>query len=390
LGKLLPVRVVNLSQSPRPIALEVVKSTAAELLMSVLALGDLLGLTKDVNTYDVGKERLQELRNQASDDLLEDIEALFGGPGTLGETCGKLLSNLFGYVIDSGPDYDVATFLANLEASEAAAVLRSLAGFHSHHQAAPPGVIRRAVDGDPEARGDFLEAARNKWGPRDGTVMALEHVLELGPEAVKEGIVEFLRRWDKEVFAQYSEEALPVLERDYRAKLKMSQELPLERTIELATNGIQVANEPWIHRILLAPTYILRPWVLVTDHRDIQVYIYPVSDESLGVDESVPPPQLVKLYKALGDANRLRLLRRLATGPMTLKEATELLGSAKSTAFHHLAILRQAGLVWVREDEDKTYTLRDDLIPQASELLQGYLRTKSGTGLANVTHINPT
>jgi DNA-binding transcriptional ArsR family regulator len=383
------MRVVNLSQRPSAISLEVVQSPAAELLMSILALGDLLGLTKDVNTYDVGKERLQELRNQASDDLLEDIESLFGGPGTLGETCGKLLSNLFGYVIDSAPEYDVDGFLSRLEASEPTDVLLSLVGYHSHHSPAPPGVIRRAVEGDEGARKDFLEAARAKWGRKDGMVLALEHVLEQGPVRVQRGLVAALRRWDKEVFAQYKEEALPVLERDYRAKLKMSEEHSLERTIELATNGIQFAAEPWIRRILLAPTFILRPWVLLTDYQDVGIYIYPVSDESLGVDESVPPPQLVKLYKALGDANRLRLLRRLATGPMTLKEATELLGSAKSTAFHHLAILRQAGLVWVREDEDKTYTLRNDLIPQASELLQGYLRTGPGGRLAEVTPLKP-
>jgi DNA-binding transcriptional ArsR family regulator len=383
--------VVNLSQRPRPITLHVVQSTAIELMMSILALGDLLGLTgKDVNTYDEGRERLQELRNKASDDLLEDIEALFGGPGTLGETCGKLLSNLVGFVIESGPDYDVESFLARLEASDPNEVLLALAGYHVHHQVAAPDVIRNAVEGDSQARAQFLDSARAKWGTDDGMTLALEHVLELGSEDLQRRLVEVLRRWDQEVFAQYRDEALPVLERDYRAKLKMSQELPLERTIELATNGIQIAAEPWIHRVLLAPSFIFRPWVLVTDHQDMLVYVYPVADESLGVDESVPPPQLVKLYKALGDANRLRLLRRLATGPMTLKEATDLLGSAKSTAFHHLAILRQAGLVWVREDEEKaTYTLRDDLIPQASELLQGYLRAGPASGLANVTPLKP-
>lgn len=383
------MRVVNLSQRPTPIALEVVQSTAAELLMSILALGDLLGLTKDVNTYDMGKERLQDLRNQASDDLLEDIEGLFGGPGTLGETCGKLLSNLFGYVLDSGPKYDVATFLSQLEASEPTEVLLALVGYHGQNRPVPAEVIRSAVEGDPEAQTAFIEGARARWGERDGLVLALEHVLKLGPEPVRRGLVTALRRWDEEVFRQYESEALPVMERDHRAKLKMSQELSLERTIELATNGIQFAAEPWIRRIVLAPTYILRPWVLLTEHQDVMIYIFPVSDDSLGVDESVPPPQLVKLYKALGDANRLRLLKRLAAGSMTLKEATDLLGSAKSTAYHHLAILRQAGLVWVREGEDKTYTLRDDLIPQASELLQSFLHPGSTTRSGNVRSIAP-
>ncbi len=372
------MRVVNLSQRPEPIVLEVVQSSAVELLMSILAMGDLEGTTKDVNTYDVGKERLEELRSKASESLLEDIEELFGGPGTLGVTCGKLLAYLVGSVLDSGPEYDVDTFISDLERSEPVDVLLALVGYHSRaHQTVSSEVVRRAVQGDPDAQAEFVGDARAKWGQSDDLVLALEHVLKQPPDVVQRGLVDVLRRWDKEVFSHFRDEALPVMERDCKAKLKMSEDLSLERTIELATNGIQFVAEPWIRRVVLAPTFILRPWVLVTEYRDVSIYIFPVSDDSVGVDESVPPPALVKLHKALGDANRLRLLKRLAAGPMTLKEATDLLGSAKSTAYHHLAILRQAGLVWVRESEDKTYTLREDLIPKAFEQLQGFLQTES-------------
>jgi DNA-binding transcriptional ArsR family regulator len=253
----------------------------------------------------------------------------------------------------------------------------ALVGYHSRaHQTISADVIRRAVEGDADAQAEFVTDARAKWGQNDDLVLALEHVLKKPPDVVQRGLVDVLRRWDKEVFSHFKSEALPVMERDLKAKRKMSQDLSLERTIELTTNGIQFVAEPWIRRVVLAPTYILRPWVLVTEYRDVSIYVFPVSDDSVGVDESVPPPALVKVHKALGDANRLRLLKRLAAGPMTLKEATDLLGSAKSTAYHHLAILRQAGLVWVRESEDKTYTLRDDIIPKAFELLQGFLQTE--------------
>jgi DNA-binding transcriptional ArsR family regulator len=384
------MRVVNLSQRSEPIVLDIVQSSAVELLMSILAMGDLDSATKDVNTYDVGKERLEELRNKASDSLLEDIEELFGGPGTLGVTCGKLLAYLVGSVLESGPTYDVDTFISDLERSEPVDVLLALVGYHSRaHQAVSADVVRRAVEGDAGAQAEFVEEARAKWGQRDDLVLALEHVLTQSPDVVQRGLVDVLRRWDKEVFSHYKGEAIPVMERDLKAKLKMSEDLSLERTIELATNGIQFVAEPWIRRVVLAPTYILRPWVLLTEYRDASIYIFPVSDDSVGVDESVPPPQLVKLHKALGDANRLRLLKRLAAGPMTLKEATDLLGSAKSTAYHHLAILRQAGLVWVRESEDKTYTLRDDLIPKAFELLQGFLQTEIPAPPDNVRSIAP-
>ena len=372
------MRVLNLSQPPTSVHVEVVYSAAAEMLMSILAIGHVSAtpLGEDIKSYDLGRERLESLRRLASDDLLEDLERLFGGPGTLGESCGKLLSNLFGFVLDA-ESRDVAAFLRRLEAADATDVTLALVGYYTRsYRVVASDVIRNAVKGDDGARREFIEGARARWGQEDDLVQALDHVLSLGPEAVHEGLVLALRRWDEEVFSRYADEALPVLERDYKAKLKMAQEQSLERTIELATNGIQFTPETGIGRVVLTPTYILKPWVLITEYREIGIYIYPVADESLEVDASLPPPQLVKLYKALGDASRLRLLQRIATGPMTLKEATELLASAKSTAYHHLAILRQAGLVWVRDeaDEDRTYTLRDDLIPQASELLQGYLR----------------
>jgi DNA-binding IclR family transcriptional regulator len=58
---------------------------------------------------------------------------------------------------------------------------------------------------------------------------------------------------------------------------------------------------------------------------------------------------------------------------VTLGEAAAELGVAKSTAHHHLAILRQAGFVMVREGDEKVYSLRRDLLPQAGELLTAYL-----------------
>jgi ArsR family transcriptional regulator, cadmium/lead-responsive transcriptional repressor len=51
------------------------------------------------------------------------------------------------------------------------------------------------------------------------------------------------------------------------------------------------------------------------------------------------------LGRALGDEGRIAMLRRLAAGDATLAELAEAAGLAKSTAHHHLAHLRAAGLV---------------------------------------------
>jgi DNA-binding transcriptional ArsR family regulator len=84
--------------------------------------------------------------------------------------------------------------------------------------------------------------------------------------------------------------------------------------------------------------------------------------------------QLARFYKALGDESRLSVLKKLAEGPLTLMEVAEVMGVAKSTAHHHIGLLRHAGLVLVREDHgDKTWSLRRDLLPQAGEILNTFL-----------------
>ncbi len=57
---------------------------------------------------------------------------------------------------------------------------------------------------------------------------------------------------------------------------------------------------------------------------------------------------------------------------MRLSEAAVELGVAKSTAHHHLAILRHAGLVTIRDEDEKVYSLRRETIPQAA-LLDSFL-----------------
>jgi ArsR family transcriptional regulator, arsenate/arsenite/antimonite-responsive transcriptional repressor len=52
-----------------------------------------------------------------------------------------------------------------------------------------------------------------------------------------------------------------------------------------------------------------------------------------------------KLYKALADRNRLRILKMLEARPLCVCEITHVMGIAQSSVSRHLAILRDAGLV---------------------------------------------
>ena len=111
------------------------------------------------------------------------------------------------------------------------------------------------------------------------------------------------------------------------------------------------------------------PWNASTQWGDVLIITHPVA--------ALPGPpdaeQVARLYKALGDESRLRLLQALTAGERTLAQLTEAVGLAKSTAHHHLTILRAAGLVVSSLDDDRHYQLRQEAIAAAGQPLQELL-----------------
>jgi DNA-binding IclR family transcriptional regulator len=57
----------------------------------------------------------------------------------------------------------------------------------------------------------------------------------------------------------------------------------------------------------------------------------------------------------------------------SLQEIADEFGAAKTTMHHHMSILRSAGLVLARTD-DNIYTLRRPTLAEASQLLDAYLK----------------
>lgn len=58
----------------------------------------------------------------------------------------------------------------------------------------------------------------------------------------------------------------------------------------------------------------------------------------------------VKIYKALSDPNRLRILKILEAGEKCVCKIPDILGLANSTVSKHLSILRDAGFIKGRKD----------------------------------------
>jgi DNA-binding transcriptional ArsR family regulator len=184
-----------------------------------------------------------------------------------------------------------------------------------------------------------------------------------------------VRGWYQEVFREAEATTLPILERDAEAKRDLARTMTPEALIE-AASGIQYSSDPSIRQVYLIPQFAMRPWVLLCEHDEIRLFCYPVADESLGAEAGAPPGRLVRLHKALGDEKRLRMLKALATSSGTLQELADRFGLPKSTAHHHLAILRAAGLVRVTSDYERRYSVRREVLPDASRLVEVYLEER--------------
>ena len=67
--------------------------------------------------------------------------------------------------------------------------------------------------------------------------------------------------------------------------------------------------------------------------------------KAIPVDESEAMRAAACMFRSLGDANRLAILRHLALGEHRVRDLMEHLGLAQSTVSAHLACLRGCGLV---------------------------------------------
>jgi DNA-binding transcriptional ArsR family regulator len=348
----------------KPSVVQIEVGLAYEFLLSLIVFSEKKG---DEYEYELGNEWFEIVRTKARPDLVKAIK-LFQCD------CNHIWKHLLGIAYESEAPHDVAAFLTNLAEIDALELRLHLLGYYRRgfRRSTPLDVILQAAEGDKEAQRQYLEMASREEGDwRE----ALRTIFSIPAEAMKESILHVLQGWYERVFRFYEQQWLPILERDAEAKRAIAT-MPLERFIETATNGLLYEQEAGLRRVLLIPSYVLRPWNELTEYQDIKIFCYPVADESVNEDGNIPPARLVRLYKALADERRLRILKMLMTRSYTLQEIADEFGVAKTTMHHHLGTLRTAGLVRAQAD-GKFYNLRQDMLAEVSELLDSYLKGKS-------------
>jgi DNA-binding transcriptional ArsR family regulator len=316
----------------------------------------------DLTDYDLGQEWFDELRSKISDDTKDALNAT-----TLNRS--KIWS-AFLSLVDGGPEGEsVDEFLVRLDTTAATEIRSTLVESFVDPEKVDQATVEAAATGDEASIKAVVSCCEELTGLADD----LKKLLSRDAEDSKRDLVKALRGFHTEVFAPIEAQFARAIERDARAKQAMVATMSPERVIEEATNGITVEPGFGVRNVLLVPTAVLRPWVLILEDRETRIFVYPVADEHMSTDPDAPSPWILKTYKALSDEKRIRVLRRLAAGPASFQELVEHLDAAKSTVHHHLRVLRSARLVKVTLGADKEYSLRRGVVGEAAKALEEFV-----------------
>ncbi|MCC5949680.1 MAG: winged helix-turn-helix transcriptional regulator [Nitriliruptoraceae bacterium] len=352
-------QVMDLRPATAPTEPELVllSSPAAELLR-------LLGVLTDDerDNYDVGPDRLERLRARLPEPLIERCRALDNGSNTtfailsviaaeLPEPAGvdELLA-----AIERDPGLGWRLLLAQLASTDFDDANRDLGD--------------AVLTGDPRAIDEMRGWAQTSDRPE------LARLLAMDPASFGTHLLEVVTTF-RPIWEELEREAMGAIDRDVahrRAQLAAGE--PVAEVVVDATNGYDISGDRTLTRVVMMPSFWCRPWLVVAHHGGAEIISSVVADQFVQLPSEAPPPTLLKLFKALADEGRLKLVRRMSGGPITLTEATDELAVAKATAHHHLSILRQAGLVSMRgEGRAARYALREDPPELARETLRAYV-----------------
>ncbi|MFA1822668.1 ArsR/SmtB family transcription factor [Virgibacillus oceani] len=229
-------------------------------------------------------------------------------------------------------------------------------------------ISKRAAAGDKQAI-ELMKESINEHAFFSSLVI---YVCVTPIDVLRDHIINLITLWYEEIIIPNKQALTEVLSRDIQAKQNMKQQLSPTAFIQWVLDYNEYEAEPGVTEIILIPQVTYRPWVIFSERKNRKIFYYPVDDESLHerIDPYRPHFKMIQRYKALGDENRLKMLKLLSEKDRTLKELTEAIGMGKTTVHHHVTLLRSARLVRV---EGSKYSLQRHLLGVESKQLLNYL-----------------
>ncbi len=293
--------------------------------------------------------------------------ALKAALDAVGDTEGESWLNLLGVALDAGAPYTSERLTAELRALDPVELRRHLLGRYAWSWCTLGGVddIEDAAAGDRAAAHRLLEKPRYYGGHARASLGVL---LELDPRETQRRLVAAV-----EIAADtlLSTDTAHVLALAGRAAEETLTAEPAPDAIERLALGYRYVPELEADRLVLVPHLEPTLPLVLAQHRSARLIVYRV-----GVAHGTQERALA-LGRALSDPKRVEILSLVGRGTGRSSELVDATGLSRSTVHHHLALLREAGLIALEGNARAyRYTPRREAADEVAALLADIVRSE--------------
>ena len=277
----------------------------------------------------------------------------------VGDSQGESWLNLLGVPLDAGPPYTAERLAAALRELEPVELRRVLLGRYAWSWCTLAGIddIDAAAAGNEGAIERLLAHPRYYAGHAEASLSTL---LGVDPPETKRRVLAAVEAAAAELETAKAAE----LDAGTEEASALLAEEPVLTAIERLTGGYRYVPEVEAERVVLIPHIAPGLGLVLAQHRSSRLVLYAASH---GRDAQ---ERLVALGRALADPKRVEILALLARGVGRSSDLVDATGLTRSTVHHHLAQLRDAGLVALEGNARAyTYVARRAAAEEAAQLL---------------------
>ena len=277
----------------------------------------------------------------------------------VGDTEGEAWLNLLGVALDAGAPHTAEHLLQAVDAMDPVELRLHLLGRHAWSWCTLAGIddIEAASRGDAAAWARLLAHQRYYGGHARaslGVLLALDPVetRDRIADAIAAGLASLVQPGATEELRAAGETAQSTLDGHAASG-----------AIERIATGYRYVPEPEAERVVLIPHLEPTLPLVLAQHRSSRLIVYLAS-------QPTSEDRLLALGRALSDAKRVEILSLVGRGTGRAADLVAATGLTRSTVHHHLAQLREAGLVALEGNARAyTYVPRREAADEAAALV---------------------
>ena len=285
----------------------------------------------------------------------------------VGDSDGESWLNLLGIPLDAGAPFTAERLVEAVGSMDAVELRRHLLGRYAWSWCTLAGIddIESAALGDAAAAARLLAQPRYYGGRARASLGVL---LALDPSETQERIAAALVAGADSLLDPSAASALDAARKQATSTLDTHQALA---AVELVASGYRYVPEPEAERVILIPHLEPTSPLVLAQHRSSRLIAY------LSAPDRSSEDSLVAFGRALADPKRVEILALVGRGVGRAVDLVDATGLTRSTVHHHLAQLRDAGLVALEGNARAyTYTPRSMAAAEAAALLADIIGTE--------------